>query len=132
MSPGPAPEPSLGTLFSELGQQTGKLVSHEIRLARCELKESVRGASRNIATVAAGGIAAMVGALLLAFACTLLLAQLIPLWLSALVMAVLLIGAGITTVSIGLKALRTLDLAPRETVRTLKEDSQWLRAELSR
>ncbi|NUO51225.1 MAG: phage holin family protein [Polyangiaceae bacterium] len=132
MNPGSAEEPSLGTLFSELGQQTGKLVSHEIRLARYELKESVRGASRNIATIAAGGLAAMVGGLLLAIACTLLLAKLIPLWLSALVMAVLLVGAGITAVSIGLKALRTLDLAPRETVRTLKEDSQWLRAELSR
>lgn len=125
-------EPSLGTLFKELGEQTGRLVSHEIRLARCEIKESARGASRNMATVAVGGVVAMLGAMLLAAACTLLLAKLIPLWLSALVIGVLLCGAGTIAAMTGVKALRNVELAPRETVRTLKEDSQWLRAELSR
>jgi hypothetical protein len=132
MSSRPADEPSLGTLFKELGEQTGRLVSHEIRLARCELKESARNASRNVGVTAAGGVTAMLGTILLVVAFTLLLAKLIPLWASALLIGAVLIGAGIVTAMVGIKALRTLDPTPRETVRTLKEDSQWVRAELSR
>lgn len=125
-------EATLGTLFKELAEQTGRLVSDEMRLARCELKETARGASRNLATVAIGGVTVTLGGMLLVVACTLLLAKLIPLWLSALVIGVLLVAAGGVAAMTGVKALRTFDLAPRETVRTLKEDSQWLRAELSR
>src|SRR5688572_17144991 len=97
MNPRPPDEPSLGSLFKELGEQTGRLVSQEIRLARCELKESARQASRNVAVTAAGGVTAMLGAILLVVACTLLLAKLIPLWLSALVIGGLLIAGGAAT-----------------------------------
>jgi hypothetical protein len=48
-----------------------------------------------------------------------------PLWIAALLVGLVVAGIGYVLVRGSLAALRSLDLTPRQTVRTLKEDVEW-------
>jgi len=51
----------------------------------------------------------------------------IPLWLSALVVGLVIAALGLFLVVKGANTLRREDPAPQETIETLKEDREWLR-----
>jgi len=53
------------------------------------------------------------------------LGQIIPLWVSALLVGILVIIVGFVVVQSGLGALKRASLTPRETIQTLKEDAEW-------
>jgi hypothetical protein len=54
-----------------------------------------------------------------------------PVWLSALIVAIVVGGAAYYLVSSSLAELKHASLAPNETVTTLKEDAQWLKRQVS-
>ena len=56
-----------------------------------------------------------------------LLGQVIPMWLSALLVGLVVVAVGYFLIKKGLDALRTEDVAPRQTMETLKEDGQWIK-----
>jgi hypothetical protein len=118
-------ERSLGQLFSELGHEMGTLVRQEIALATTEMGHKAERVGRQIGLVALGGAVAYAGFLAIVAAAVLLLAQVIPLWASALLVGLLVAGIGYVLVQASLSALRELDLTPRQTVRTLKDDVEW-------
>ena len=70
---------------------------------------------------------AYTGVLALVAAGIILLGQAIPYWLSALIFGLVIAAVGLFLVVKGANTLRQEDPAPRETVETLKEDSQWLK-----
>jgi len=51
----------------------------------------------------------------------------LPWWLSALIVGIVVAAIGGFLVQKGLDALKHEDMAPRETVQTLKENAQWAR-----
>jgi hypothetical protein len=51
-------------------------------------------------------------------------------WLSALIVAVVLLGIAAIVVRAGLAHMRRHGVAPQETVATLKEDQRWARHEV--
>jgi hypothetical protein len=59
-----------------------------------------------------------------------LLGQVIPMWLSALLVGLVVAGVGYFLVRRGLDALKREDLAPRQTIETLKEDQQWAKDQM--
>ena len=118
-------ERSLGQLFSELAQEMGTLVRQEISLATTEMGHKAARVGRQIGLVALGGAVAYAGFLAIVAAAVLLLAQLMPLWIAALLVGLVVAGIGYVLVQGSLAALRSLDLTPRQTVRTLKEDVEW-------
>lgn len=124
--------PTLGELVSQLAQKTGILVSQEVRLAKTELTANVKVAGRNVAWVAIGAFAAMAGGLFLLTAVMLLLGRVMPYWLASLIVGGFVLAVGAGAAAKGIKALKELDPAPRETIRTLKEDTAWAKAQLSR
>jgi predicted membrane-bound spermidine synthase len=124
--------PTLGELVSQLAQKTGVLVSQEVRLAKTELAINVKTAGRNVAWVAIGAFAGMAGALFLLSAVVLLLGKVMPYWLASLIVGGFVVAVGAGAATKGIKALKDLDPAPRETIRTLKEDTAWAKAQLSR
>ena len=67
------------------------------------------------------------GVLALVAAGIILLGQVIPYWLSALIFGLVIAAVGLFLVVKGANTLRQENPAPRETVETLKEDSQWLK-----
>ncbi len=122
----------LGELFSELAKETATLVRHEVELAKVEMATKAKSAGYDAAKVAAGGILAYLGALALLGALIFGLAEVMPLWASALVVGLAVMAVGGVLAFIGVRALQRLDPAPRQTLRTLQENRQWLREQVSR
>ena len=126
---GPRP---LTELFSELARQTGTLVRDEVALARVEMTAKAKIAGRDAALVAGGGAMAILGIMALLASLILVLAMAMPLWASALLVGVLVSGAGVTIARAGTRAWSNLDVAPRRTIETLEEDRKWLSEQVSR
>lgn len=119
-------ERSIGELFGQLTQDVSLLVRQETQLAKIEIQEKISRAGRNIASVATGGIVALVGGFALTAALILLLVDPVGLapWLAALLVGVVFAGGGYLMLRGGLRDLKTMDPAPRRTVESIKEDIQ--------
>jgi Putative Actinobacterial Holin-X, holin superfamily III len=119
-------ERSIGELFGQLTQDVALLVRQETQLAKTEIQEKISRASRDLVSLAAGGIVALIGGFALTTALILLLVDPIGLepWLAALVVGALLAGGGYLLLRGGLRDLKALDPAPRRTVESIKEDIQ--------
>jgi len=123
---------SLGELFSELAHETGTLVRKEVELAKVEMTAKAKVAGRDAAMVAAGGAIAMLGVMALLAALILALGTLIPLWVSALLVGAVVTGAGGVLAVQGIRAFKSIEGAPRETIQTLQENKRWLSEQVSR
>jgi hypothetical protein len=124
-------ERSLGELFAELSRQTSALVRQEVDLAKTEMTQKAREVGKDAGFMAAGGAVAYAGLLVLLAALVLLLGLWIPLWVSALIVGVLVLGIGGFLVLLGRDRLTKTTMAPQQTVETLKEDVRWAREQTS-
>src|SRR5918997_4528989 len=118
---------SLGELFAELARETSTLVRQEVTLAKTEMSQKASRAGRHVGVLAAGGAVAYAGLLAILAAVIVLLDNVMPLWLSALLVGLVVAVVGYLLVRRALDALKREDFAPRETIETLKEDQQWAR-----
>ena len=122
----------LGELFSELAHETGTLVRKEVELAKTEMTGKAKVAAKDAAAIAVGGVVGLAGGLFLLGALVLALGTLIPLWVSALLVGGIVTAIGVTMALRGMRALKHIDPAPQQTIRTLQEDRQWAREQMSR
>ena len=123
---------SLGELFSELSQETTTLIRQEVNLAKTEMSQKASRVGKDVGFMAAGGAVAYAGLLAIIAGVIALLALVIPLWLSALLVGLVVAAIGYFLVKRGLDALKQEDLAPRETIETLKEDKEWAKDQTDR
>ena len=96
---------SLGELFAELAQETSTLVRQEVNLAKTEMSEKASRAGRQVGVLAAGGAVAYAGLLAILAGVIVLLGQVIPMWLSALLVGIVVGVVGYLLVSRALEAL---------------------------
>jgi hypothetical protein len=124
---------SIGELFGQLSQDMTLLFRQELQLARAELSEKISQVTSNLVAVVTGGFVAYVGALALVAALILGLQDLAEIspWVSALIVGAIFAVAGYVMLNRGLKELKRVDLAPRRTVETLKDDVQWAKEQRS-
>ena len=125
---------SVGALLKELADGSARLVRQEIRLARIEVAELLRGLARGTAEVAVGGVMMLLGVMALLTGVILLIGDewlRDRYWLAALIVTVLLTAVAAWMVRRGTALLTPARLAPDETVRTLKEDKEWLKRQLT-
>ena len=118
---------SLGELFSELANETTMLVRQEIQLARTEMTQKATRAGKDVGMIGAGGALAYAGLLALIAALIIGLGELIPLWLSALIVGLVVVGVGYMLIQRGLTALKQIDPKPQQTIQTLQEDKEWVK-----
>ena len=123
-------ERSIGELFSQLANDTSTLVRQEVRLAKVELGQKAAQVGRQVGLIALGGGVAYAGLLAVVAALILLLGQYIPVWLSALIIGVIVMGIGYYVSQQQLTALKRLDPTPQATVATLKEDKEWAKEQM--
>ena len=122
---------SLGELFAELAQETSTLVRQEVELARVELGQKAAGVGRAVASLVLGGAVAYAGFLAIMAAVIVALADAgLPWWLAALLVGVVVAGVGYALVARARAALQRVELAPRRTVETLKEDREWAKEQI--
>ena len=123
-------ERSLGELFSELASETTRLVRQEVLLAKIELGQKASTVGKRVGLIAVGGAVAYAGLLAVIAAVVLLIAHFMPVWLAALIVGVVVMGAGYFLIQQHLNALKNADLTPRATIETLKQDKQWAREQI--
>jgi len=124
-------ERSLGELFGDLARDTATLVSQEVTLAKTEMTAKATRVGKDIGFLAVGGMIAYAGLLAIIAAVILLLGSNgVPWWLSALIVGLVVAGIGYVLVQRGLTALKREDLTPRQTIESLKEDTQWAKEQV--
>lgn len=126
-----AEERSLGDLFSELAAETGTLVRQEVALAQTELTQKATSVGKNVGFLVVGGAVGYAALLAVLAASVIGLANFIPTWASALVVGIVVGIVAFILISSALKSLKQTELAPRETVKSLKEDAEWLKNQVS-
>ena len=124
-------ERTLGEMFAELSRETRTLVHQELQLAKTELTEKASKLGKGAGLIVGGGLIAYGGLLAIIAAMVLIMIALgVPPWAAALVGGVIAAGIGYLLIRSGLAALKPKELTPRKTIDTLKEDAQWLKAQV--
>src|SRR5918997_784174 len=123
---------SLGELLGDLAQQTATLARQEVELAKTEMTQKASRVGRDLGFLAIGGAVAYAGFLAILAALIIALAvNGVAWWLPALLVGVVVAGVGYVLVQKGLAALKREDLAPRQTIETLKEDKDWAKEQIT-
>lgn len=117
---------SIGDLLGDLYQNATNLIQLEIELAKTEISQKASRVGKNVGFLAAGGALAYAGFLAILAGIIALLGLLIPIWLSALIIGLIVSGIGGALVMSGLKTLQQESVAPQRTLDTLKEDKEWI------
>lgn len=124
------PERSLGELFATLAQETGTLVRQEVQLVKVEMTGKASTAAHHAVFVAAGGALAHAGLLVLLAAVVAGLSAVLPVWLAALVVGLVVMGVGAMLARKGLEALQQLDPRPERTIQTMKDNQTWAKEQM--
>jgi uncharacterized membrane protein YqjE len=123
---------SIGELLRSIGTETSTLIRKEIELGKQEILESL---TARLMAAAAGAVAGVMALFVLAFlglAAAAALDNWLRPWASRLVIAgVYLLIAAMAGV-FAMQRIKKPPIAPEETVRTVKEDVQWAKAQLKR
>ena len=121
----------VAALLSELAGETSTLVRQEIALFKAELSEKLTRTGVGAGALAAGGVIAFSGWLALLAAAILGLSQVLAPWLSALIVAVVVIALGAGLALFGKSRLKADALVPHRTLNSLREDQAWIRDQVS-
>jgi hypothetical protein len=124
-------ERPIGDLIGDLATQASTLVLREIELARSEIVSGLTRAGRGAGLAGLGGVLIHAGglAVLAAVVLGLIQAGMDP-WLAALVVGALVIGIGFVVGSIGVKEVQTTDMAPRQTVASIRRDVEYVKEQI--
>ena len=134
-------ERSLGDLFSELATETSTLIRQEVALAQVEITQKATSAGKQIGFLVVGGAVGYAALLMLLAAAVIgltLLISAITGWtnttsalISSLVLGAAVAGIAYVLVTGALSALKNMDLAPRKTIESVKEDAQWIKEQVT-
>ena len=112
---------SMSGMFAGLLRSIGDLVRAEINLATSELTGKASRIGKDVGSVAVGGAIAYAGLLVLLGAAIRVLEAILPRWLAAFLVGLLTAGGGAFLIQQRLQALKHADLAPQQTIDTLKK-----------
>ncbi len=118
-------ERSLGELFAELARETSTLVRQEVQLAKTEMTQKATVVGKDAGMIGAGGAIAYAGLLAIIAGLILVLGLLIPMWLSALIVGIVVAGIGYLLIQRGISGIKRTGLTPNQTIESLKEDTEW-------
>lgn len=119
---------STGDLVKDLSQQASTLVRQEIQLAKAEFAEKGKKLAVGAAAAAGAGAAALLALGTLTAFVVLALDGAIPNWAAALIVGVVWTGVALGLALFARQKLGEIETpVPEDTVRTLKEDIEWLK-----
>jgi len=120
-------EKTFNELLNDLSMEVRGLIKNEMLLAKNEMTGKLTRAAADLKSAAMGGAVLHAGAFALVGAAVILLGGFISYWLSALVIGAVACLAGYYMVRNGLRDMKRIDMTPRETISSLKEDERWLK-----
>ncbi len=117
-----------GELVKRLAEETSTLVRQELELARAEVTQKAKKIGFGLGELGAAGIAALYALGALTACAIAALALVMPLWLAALIVAVIYAVVALVLALVGRNQLRQgMPPVPEQTQETLKEDVEWLK-----
>jgi Flp pilus assembly protein TadB len=117
------PERATAELVRTAAEQISRLVRDELRLAQAEIARKGRYAGVGAGLFGAGGLVALYGVAALLTAVVLLLAYVMPAWLAAVIVGVVLLGVAAILALVGKKQVQqATPVVPEESVHSVKED----------
>ncbi|TDC86456.1 phage holin family protein [Nonomuraea deserti] len=120
-------------LVNDLSEQVSRLVKDELRLARIELQEKGRHAGFGAGLVGAAGVTALFGGGALVAAVIMLLALVLPGWVAAAIVAVVLfIVAAVLGLAGKKQVKRATPPVPRETLASVRADIDMVKEQARR
>ena len=128
----PGADPTLGALVHDLTQQMSTLVREEIRLAQAELTQKGKQAGKGAGLFGVAGLLGFLGLCVVITTVILALALVLPAWLSALIVAVvLLLAAGLVALSGKKQVQQASPVKPERALEGVKEDVATVKGERS-
>ena len=122
-APAQAPEPSTGQLISDLTTQISKLVRDEARLAQAEVTQKAKRLGVGAGLFGGAGLFAVFGLAALITTAILALSLVLPAWLAALIVAVVLFAVAGVLALIGKKDVQQgTPPVPTEAIASTKAD----------
>ena len=130
---------SIPGLLRELRDDAGTLLKQQVTLAKVELKENVSRLGGHVAKIAVGGVVTLIGATVWLIGLGQLLGVLLEKagmsedtaqWLGPVIIGLVVAVIGWSLLSKAKKALARDNIAPRQTIETLKADQQWAQNKL--
>lgn len=118
------PERTFANIFQEIVGNVQDIVRSEVRLAKTEIKEEASQAARASGVLVGGVTLGFYAAGFFFLTIVYALSIVLPAWLSALLVTVVLGFIAGMMVTSGLKKFRQVD-KPVYTIQTLKENFQW-------
>ncbi len=103
----------------------GRIIRGEIALARTEAREKVKRVRGPVALLGGAAAAGLFAGACFLTACIAALALVMPVWLAALLLGILLALCAGAAFAMGRSKLGEVDLVPQQTVQTIREDIQW-------
>ena len=120
-----AEEPTVAELVHNLSEQTSQLIRDELRLAQAELVDKGKHTGMGLGLFSGAGLLAFFGAACLITTAILALALVLPGWLAALIVAVLLFAAAGVAALLGKKEVaRGTPPKPERAMDNVKRDVQ--------
>jgi fatty acid desaturase len=123
----PTDDRSIGELLSTATADVGRLVRQEIELAKTETKEELRTAARAGAMFGAAAVVGFLALLLALFAAAWGLAEVMPVGVAFLIVALVAGTVAFVAFSVGRERFKEFDPVPQQTAETIKEDVEWLK-----
>jgi len=126
----PKTERSIASLLSDLAGETLLLLRQELALLMAELHEKFSRIGQGAGALGAGALVAFSGWLVLLAAAVLGLATVVPPWLAALIVALLVLAIGVGLLLFGKNRFDAQALTPQRSLHSLREDEAWIRERL--
>jgi uncharacterized membrane protein YqjE len=123
---GPEERPFSEIVFDIVGHAQ-EIVRSEVRLAKVEIKQEATEAARASTMLVAGAVLGVIALGFLLWTAVYALALVIPLWASALIVAVVLAIVAGTLASAGWAKIRQVNPQPEKAKQEVEEDAQWLK-----
>jgi uncharacterized membrane protein YqjE len=119
----PTGDEPLGALVHQLSEQVPELIRSELRLAQAEVAEKGKKAGIGIGMFSAAGLLAFFGVAALITTAILALALVLPAWLAALIVALVILAAAGGVAVAGKKEVeQATPAAPEMAIAGVKED----------
>ena len=129
----PSTDASVGDLVKAMSADLSRLVRDEIQLAQTEISAKVKTAGVGVGAFGAAGVLALYGLALFIAAAVLGLALVLPAWLAALIVGVVVLAiAGIAALIGKRKVNEAAPAVPERTVASVKEDVAEIKESIKR
>lgn len=122
----PAPqERSTGELIAAFTEQTSTLLRQELRLAQAELQQKTKGLGVGAGLFGGAGVVAFYGGIGLVVTAIAALSLVLPVWLAALIVTLVLFATAGVAALIGKKRVtEAAPPVPEQTIDNIKQDIQ--------